>query len=88
MKRLSRCTGGGLIALFLFLVISGCGLSQPPRQEAEKPVEIMVSAALGLKEVLLDIQKRLRGQTTECKNCLQLSCRRCVAIADRAGSAC
>ena len=57
MEKTSGLAWGGFIAIFLLFVIPGCGGSQPSRQEAAKPLEIMVSAALGLKEVLLDIQK-------------------------------
>lgn len=44
--------------LLITLIAAGCGgTPKPPQPVAAQPVEITVSAAMGLKEALLDIQK-------------------------------
>lgn len=64
VKPLSILTSGMLACA---LALTGCAGSQPPRSEAEKPTEIVVSAALGLKEALLEIQQSYVAQKPQVK---------------------
>lgn len=63
----------GKVALWLIALTTvaalagGCAASKPAQPAAAPPVEINVSAALGLKEVLLDIQKDYEAKNPNVK---------------------
>lgn len=55
-----------LLCLSVFL-LGGCGAAQKAGQAPSGPVELNVSAALGLKDVLLEVQKNYEAKHPEVK---------------------
>lgn len=58
----------GLSIIGMLLFVAGCSSApQPVAQQPVKPVELNVSAALGLKDALLDIQKEFEAKHPDIK---------------------